>query len=366
MPKTHPAHLRRDGRRPPKANPAIARIHSPGPSVDSQTRGVTVAAEILLLVFLALGSSPAALAWGRKVKLARSYHPGRSMVYQTNMETHATVRSNPSGLKSFLPPLPTDMTTRQQNTVTVRAVHREGTADVETRFDQFEFHSDLTDRLPEKERSSTQQAEQDFSKRVVGQTLTAHYDREGQLLSFDGGDDMLKQVDAPLREPLRQILRLFLEQMGGSALYPDHAVKPGDEWKKKTSSPATDQLPFAMEGENTMRYVGRTRYRGVKAAIVDYRFSNLLKPAFSNLGQMGPLAPLEAMGVGLDLGINGQGQGRVLLALDDGRLLQNRSNIRQTLRASLKSPPQRSSASSAEPLTLQVESETTLEVDSAR
>jgi hypothetical protein len=284
------------------------------------------------------------------------------MVYQTRMETHATVRSDPEGLKSFLPPIPTELSTRQQNTVTVRAVHPEGTADVEARFDQFELHSNLTDRLPEKDRSSAQQAEQEFSRRVAGQTLTGHYNQEGRLISFEGGDAVLDAVDAPLREPLRQILKFFLEQMGGDALYPDHGVKPGEEWKRNLASPASDLFPFAAEGESTLRYVGKTRYHGVKAAIVDYHFINALKPALASSRQPGPLAALEAMGIALDLGVEGRGEGRALLAFDDGRVLQNRSTMHQTLTARLNRP-QQISPQNAQPITLQVDSETSFKVD---
>ncbi len=262
----------------------------------------------------------------------------------------------------FLPPLPTDLSTRQQNTVTVRTVHPDGTADVETHFDQFEFQSDLFARLPGNVRDSEKQAQQEFSRRMSGQTLTAHYDREGRLLGFEGGDDILQQLDVPLRESFRQILRLFLEQMGGNALYPDHRVKPGEKWKRKLSALATDQYPFASDVESTVHYVGKTRYRRLKAAIVDYQFTDTLKPSFTNLPNSGPLAQLESLGMKLDLGINGQGQGRVLLALDDGRVLQNRSAIHQTLTARLKSRTRESSADS-EPLAIEIDVETTLEVD---
>ncbi len=305
---------------------------------------------------------PPACAWDGKIRLARKYRPGQTTVYQTNMQTRATIRSNPAELKAFLPPLPTELSTRQQNTVTVRAVRPQGGADVETRFDRFEFQSDLLERLPENVRDSVQQAQQEFSRQMTGQTLTVHYDREGQLLGFDGGDAMLQQLDVPLREPLRHVLKLFLEQMGGNAIYPDHRVKAGEEWKRKLATPASDQYPFAMEGESALHYVGKTRYRGVKAAIVDFQFTNSLKPSLASLHGMGPMAQLEGLGLGLDLGIDGQGHGRVLLALDDGRVLQNRSAIHQTLTARLKGPP-KTSPSNPEPLMLQIDADTTLEVD---
>ncbi len=311
---------------------------------------------------MALGAGPVARAWGGKVRLARTYRPGRSMVYQTRVETHATVRSTPEGLKSFLPPLPTELHARQRNTVTVRAVHPEGTVDVETRFDEFEFHSNLVERLPEKDRAAAAQAEQEFGRRLAGETLSVHYDRDGRLQSFEGADDVLRQVDAPFREPLRQIIGFFLEQIGGQTLYPDHKVRPGDEWKRKIDSPSSDPFPFELEGENTLRYVGKTQYHGVKAAIVDYQFTSVVKPGASSASPAGLFAPLAAMGVTLDFGIDGQGQGRALVALDDGRLLENRSTLRQKLSARLKSSP-RGSVPASEPLSLDLDSETRLEID---
>jgi hypothetical protein len=296
--------------------------------------------------------------------LMRKYRPGQRMVYQTRMQTRATPRSKPPGLKAFLPPVPTELSTRQQNTVTVRAVHPDGTAEVENRFDLFEFQSNFADLLPEEVQDSARAAQEEFSQRLSGQALTARYDRQGKLLSFEGADDMLEGLDAPLRETAREILRLFLEQMGGNALYPDRRVKRGEEWKRKLQAPPTDAYPFSVEGESTMRFAGKTRYQGVKAAIIDFRFTNLLRPVLENLRQAGPLAQLESQGMQLDLRIDGQGQGRVLAALDDGRILQNHATLQQTLHARLKS----SAAvplSIAGPATLEVESETQLEVDGA-
>jgi len=311
---------------------------------------------------MALGAGTVAWAWGGKVRLARTYRPGRSMVYQTRVETHATVHSTPEGLTAFLPPLPTEFKARQQNTVTVRAVHPEGTVDIETRFDEFEFHSNLVERLAEKDRAAAAQAEQEFGRRLAGETLTVHYDGDGHLRSFEGADNLLRQVDAPYREPLHQLIGFFLEQLGGQTLYPGHEVRPGDEWKRRIDSPSSDLFPFELEGENTLRYMGKTRYHGVKAGVVDYRFTSVVKPGATGASSAGPFAPLAVMGVTLDLGIDGQGRGRALVALDDGRLLENRSTLRQKLSARLKSSP-RGSAPASQPLSLDLDSETRLEID---
>lgn len=278
------------------------------------------------------------------------------------MQTKATIRSNPPGLKNLLPPVPTELSTQQQNTLTVRVVHPDGSADIENRFDKFEFKSDLPERLPENLREAAQQAQQELTRRVSGQTVITHYDRTGRLLSFEGADEMLQQLDVPLREPLRQILRLFLEQISGNMMYPDHRVKPGEEWKRNLATQANAQYPFSMEGESTLRYSGKTKYRGVKAAVVDFNFTNVLKPELGRLRQAGPLAQLEASGMELDLRVDGWGQGRMLLALDDGRILQNHATLRQTLSAHLKSLGGVTLAT-ADPVTLEIAADTALEVE---
>jgi hypothetical protein len=317
---------------------------------------------LALAALLLLASAPAAQARGRGTRLVRKYKPGQRMVYRTSMETHAKVRSTPEELKAFLPPLPTELSARQQNTVTVRSVSPEGVAEVENRFDRFEFQSNLPDLLPEEVRDSASMAQEEFGKRVSGQILTVRYDRGGKLLGFDGADAFLGDLDAPLQETARQMLRLFLEQMGGQPLYPGHRVKKGEEWKKNLASPPTDGNPFAVEGESTMRYVGKTRYRGVKAAIIDFKFKNLLRPSRESLREGGPLAQLESQGMGLDIKINGQGQGRVIVALDDGRILQNRAVLQQTLSAKLKTNAGVRLPVEG-PLTLDVDSVTLLQLD---
>jgi len=337
-------------------------VSTEGWSVFRQDRKAWLAFAVALLVF---GAASPLQAWGGKVTLARRYRPGQKVVYQTKMHTRATLESNPPGLKALLPPVPTQMTARQQNTVTVREVHPDGAADVENRFDEFEFESDLLERLPEGARDSAQKAQQEFSRQVVGQTLTVHYDREGKLLGFDGADDVLRQLDPPLREPLRQILRLFLEQMGGNSLFPDHPVKRGEEWRRQLATPPSEEYPFTTEGESTLRYAGKTKYRGVKAAIIDFRFTNVLTPALENLRKAGPLAQLEAHGLGLDIRINGQGQGRVLVALDDGRVLQNHASLHQDMSARLKGLTTSVPLPASGPVTLMIKSETALEVEGA-
>ncbi len=312
--------------------------------------------------FLLLSGAVPAHAWGGKTKLVRKYRPGQEIVYQASIHTQATVQSNPEGLKALLPPLPTELSTRQQNTVTVRAVQADGTAEVENRFDHFEFQSNLADVLPDEMKSSARTAQGEFSKRVSGQTLTARYDRQGRLLGFEGADPLLEDLDAPLRQMTREILRMFLEQMGGHAFYPERPVKRGEEWKHKLNTGPKEDYPYSIEGESTFRFVGKTRYQGVKAAIIDFRFTNLLRPTPESLRQTGPTAMLEAQGMTLDIRIEGQGQGRALVALDDGRILQNHATLQQVLKARVEGTTGLRLPVSG-PLTLDVNSETRLEVD---
>jgi len=297
--------------------------------------------------------------------LVRKFLPGQEVVYQTSIQTHVTVQSNPEGLKAFLPPLPTELKTRQQNTATIRAVQADGSAEVENRFDRFEVQSNLADVLPEEMKASAQTAQEEFSKRVSGQSLTARYDRQGKLLAFEGDDPLLEELDLPLRQMVREVLRMFLEQMGGHALYPDHRVKRGEVWKVKLNATPKDGYPYTLEGESTFRFVGKTRYQGVKAAIIDFRFSNFLRPTPESLRQAGPTAMLEAQGMALDIHIEGQGQGRALVALDDGRILQNHTTLQQALKARLEGASGLRLPVSG-PLTLDVHSETRLEVDATQ
>jgi hypothetical protein len=284
---------------------------------------------------LVLAGASVALGAGGKVLLTRKYRPGQAMVYVSKVQTNSKIDSNPPGLKSFFPPIPTNLRMTQQSTVTVVKAQSDGAADVQHRFDKFEIQTDLG-ALPESMRDSITQAQQEVSQRMVGKTLTAHYDRDGRLLDFEGADSLFKDIDAPVREPLLQMLRMFLEQMGGQSLYPDHPVKEGEEWTQKLDAQPAKNYPFQVQGKSIMRYSGKTRYQGVKAAIVDYHFENSLTPALEGLRKGGALPQIEAMGMHLDMQISGKGQGRILVALDDGRVLQNHSTLHQTLTALMK------------------------------
>ena len=313
------------------------------------------------LILLVLAGATVAQGAGGKVLLTRKYRLGRSMVYVTKVHTNSKIDSNPPELKNFFPPMPTDLRMNQQSTVTVSKVAPDGAADVQHRFDKFEIQTELG-ALPENIRDSITQAQQEVSQRMVGQTLTAHYDHDGRLVDFEGADDLFRDIDAPVREPLLQMLRMFLEQMGGQSLYPDHPVKVGEEWTQKLDAEPLKNYPFQVRGKNTLHYSGKTRYQGVKAAIVDYHFENALTPALENLRKGGALPQLEAMGMHLDMQISGKGQGRVLVALDDGRVLQNHSTLHQTLSALMKG--KEGFVAPAEQLPrLEIQSETEMEVE---
>jgi hypothetical protein len=301
-------------------------------------------------------------AWGGKVELKRRYRQGQKMVYATKLHTLAQIQSDPPGLKDLLPPVPTEFSVQQRNTVTVQRVRPDGTAEVQNRFDQFDVQSGLTEKLPENVRDSAREIQQELSRKVAGHALTARYDPQGRLLGFEGADEMLGELDPTLREPLRQALHLLLEHMGGNTLYPDHKVKPGEEWKQELEAEASEDYPFKMRGESTLRYAGKTRYRGVKAAIVDFHFTNVLTPALEQLRRTGPLGQLEARGLELDIRIDGQGQGRALLAINDGRVLQTQSTIHHTLSARLTGSAGLP-LSGSRPAKLEIRSDTEMKVE---
>jgi hypothetical protein len=321
------------------------------------------AGEVALLLLLLAGAAVAQGAGG-KVMLARKYRTGQSTVYISKVNTNSRINSDPPELKTFFPPMPTNMRMTQQSTVTVSDVHPDGAADVQHHFDKFDIHTDL-EGLPENVRDSINQAQKEVSQRMLGQTLTAHYGRDGRLVDFDGADSFFQDIDAPVREPLLQMLRLFLEQMGGQSLYPDHRVKAGEEWSQNLDAQPIKNYPFQVGGKSTLHYSGKTRYQGVRAAIVDYHFENTLTPAVAGLRKGGALPQLEAMGMRLDMQIKGKGQGRILVALDDGRVLQNHSTLHQTLSAIMKG--NEGFAVPAEQLPrLEIQSDTELEVEGSK
>ena len=335
---------------------------------------------ILLGLVLSL-SSTAAFGAGRKATLARKYRRGETLVYRTELHSQATVHTEPPGLAAFLPPFPTELTAHQENTVTVRAVHADGGADVDNHFDQFELESNLAARSPEEMRQSAERSQQEFSRRIAGRTLVAHYDSEGRLIRADGADAMLQSVDSLLRKPLEEALEVFLEQMGGG-LEPGRRVSVDEQWSHKFSSHATPADPWNLEGESTWHYSGETRYGKTRAAQIDFRFTDVLTPALDRLAQAnppGPLAQLGTLSSGLSIVVHGQGQGRLLVALDDGRVLENHTETQQTLTATLQGAPAppggagssapgstTASPKASDPLKVEISSQTTIRMEAAQ
>jgi len=325
-----------------------------------------VRSAVLAVAVAAWGLSAAlpARAWGGKVELKRRYQPGQKLVYTTSMRTRSQIQSDPPGLKDLLPPMPTEFSVQQQTTLTVQGIHPDGSVDMQNRFDQFEVRSDLAEKLPENLRETARATEQELNQTLAGQALTARYDSQGRLVGLEGVEALLDQFDPVLREPLRQALRIMLEHTIGTSLYPDHKVKRGEEWKRKLDAEASADYPFQMQGESTSRFAGTTRYRGAKAAIVEFRFTNILTPALEQLRQTSPLGQLEAQGLGLDIRIDGQGEGRALLALQDGRVLETQSTVHQNMSARLTNPGHMS-LPTAQPVKLQIQSDTEMRVESA-
>jgi hypothetical protein len=129
-------------------------------------------------------------------------------------------------------------------------------------------------------------------------------------------------------------------------LYPPHPVKRSETWQRKITSQPSEAYPYNVAGNNTLRFTGKTKVGGVRVAGVEFSFVNVLTPAPDVLGRASPLGQLESYGLGVDMRIDGRGQGRVLLALDDGRVLQNHATVRQVLSAGLKGSAQSPSANS--------------------
>ena len=320
--------------------------------------GLKTALTIVLLILA--GATRSQLAGG-EVRLIRKYRLGQAVVYVSKVATNSTVESDPPALKSFFPPMPTNLRLTQQSTVTVSKVQPGGGAEVEHRFDKFEIQIDLAN-LPEAMRETISQAQQEVSQQMVGKKLTAHYGADGRLLDFVGGDSLFHDFDAPVREPLLQMLRLFLEQMGGQSLYPDHPIRLNEEWAQSLDAEPSKDYPFQVHGNSTLHYAGKTRYQGVKAAIVDYHFHNTLTPAAAATRRGGALPQLEALGMHLDMQVTGRGQGRILVALNDGRVLQNHSSLHQTLNALMKGKEGFVAPAESSPR-LEIQSDTEMDVE---
>ncbi len=323
--------------------------------------------KVLSIATLSLSLPVAARLPGhRGASLARRFRPGQSMVYDTRFEAKASIETDPAGLAAFLPPIPTQLSGSQQATVAVRNVDESGSAEVDNHFDSFSLDSNLADRAPVPLRDSLRQDQQKLVKRVEGLKLVAHYDSKGRLIDFSGADAALEQLAVPLRAPTREGLRFFLQQISGNALDPGKAVEVGDQWSRDFSTPPTESFPWGIEGKTTWHFAGETRYGKTRAAIIDYTFEDHLNAsaAGGKLPAFGPLAGMAANPAhGLDVKLRGGGQGRALVATDDGRVLQNEVHTHQTLAATLRGV-KRGSEPEPKPISVNIQGEAGVEMKS--
>ena len=105
LPPERPAHPLAPGRgpkRPARCSTGRLPLHAVG--------------SVVLLLLALGGATPAKCADGG-VLLARKYRPGQSMVYVIQGQTNSKIDSNPPDLKSFFPPMPTNLRMNQQSTV---------------------------------------------------------------------------------------------------------------------------------------------------------------------------------------------------------------------------------------------------------
>src|SRR5437870_1050169 len=120
-----------------------------------------------------------------------------------------------------------------------------------------------------------------------------------------------------------------------------------------------------LEGESTWRYSGKARYGQVDAAIIDFRFTDVLTPALGDLDRGGASAPAKPPEKRLNVRVLGRGQGRLLVALDDGRMLQNHANAHHSLKATLNALPG-ASLPPSDPVTVEITSQTTLQMEGTK
>jgi hypothetical protein len=135
-----------------------------------------------------------------------------------------------------------------------------------------------------------------------------------------------------------------------------------EEWTSKFARQPTAAEPWLVEAESTWRYSGKTRYGQVDAAIIDFRFTDVLTPALGSLHGSGAPVPAKPPEKRLNVRVLGHGQGRLLVALDDGRILQNHANAQHSLKATLNALPGVSLPPS-DPVTVEVTSQTALQME---
>ena len=293
-------------------------------------------------VLLAAGSCamvyphPAGAAPAR-LPLSRKYHRGDKMHYHTRVSTAAVIRSNPLSLMQYLPPSPLDVTLEIDHELSVQSVDSDGSADLEDRIDSFHFRPASDAPGDKTQLEAVREFESEYSRRIVGLVLKLHRGPKGKLLSRAEAVSLSQSSSAPngLVESLHALLGILV----GAGLYPAHPVKQGDSWATDFSVESGPILPLAVQGKNILRFEGTTHRHGVKAAVIDFHFTSALQKPPEHAPPVGLFALFEGKGMALDMRIQGEGEGRALIALKDGRVLENKSTLHETVRATLKGLP---------------------------
>jgi hypothetical protein len=274
----------------------------------------------------------------RDVHLVRRYLPGRNAVYRVEVRALNTLSADPPQLKSFLPPVPSGVMFQVQDSVTTRSVASDGSAELENRFTQFRIESGAAS--PGALARTTLKEVDAFAKQLDDQAVTVHYDAQAHLLHLEGADALINSLDAAYRDPAQRLLLLLLDALNGTAFLPDRPGRVGDEWTRSLSSLFGASPDWGVDGKALFRLTGTTRFEGVRAAVIEFEFSNIVTPRLGNAGAAAgtPLLRMAASDRRLEIKIIGNGRGRVLVAKDDGRMLQNQADIHEVLSASLPRP----------------------------
>lgn len=281
---------------------------------------------------LSLSASP-----GRKpLHLVRKYRLGSRMVYQTEITTHIKLQSRPRGLRGYLPDMPSVVVVRPQTTSVVQAVGPDKSAEIQDRFDEFELVTTVTADPSGHARAVVRKVENAFTHQMTGQTLTAHYGPRGKLLGFTGAEALLDQLQAPARGAAHWALKLLLAQLGGYGFYPDRPVRVGESWKRRGSAKLSEAVPLMSNHEDTYRLERLTRYHGMRAGVIVFDIANSVRPVHNTGPSPGLFALLKNEGVTLGVGASGSGHGRAIVALGDGRILQEDCVLRESFQGSLQ------------------------------
>ncbi|MGH9359037.1 MAG: hypothetical protein ACRD22_01325 [Terriglobia bacterium] len=275
----------------------------------------------------------------KKVHLVRRYRPGARMVYRTEATTRIALRSNVGGLKSYLPDIPDVVMVRPENTLVVQAVRPDRSAEIQDRFDGFDLVTTVTADPSGRTRATTREVHNALTHEITGATLRARYGPQGKLLGFTGAATLLNHLRSPEKEMAHWLLKLMLSQEGGYGLYPDHPVQVGETWKRWGSATLGEVFPLASDHQDVYRLESVTRYRGVKAGVIVFGITNSIQSVRGTGPSPGLFALLKNEGITLEVGASGNGNGRAIVALGDGRILREDIVLRETFQGSVQGLP---------------------------